>query len=132
MNGLPQAERKMMAAGISGPEGHAMAHPEVPLQPDHADQDLLGHDDGYEEDHDGSDDHDDNLSHHRRQRQKLLCEHVSLLTRFISSFVTNTTNIMTNTTITLNYLPQDCLNLLSLSPSQFAVTRLGVRCTCLV
>ena len=24
-----QAERKMMAAGITGPEGHAMAHPEV-------------------------------------------------------------------------------------------------------
>ena len=24
-----QAERKMMAAGISGPEGYAMAHPEV-------------------------------------------------------------------------------------------------------
>ena len=121
MNGLPQAERKMMAAGISGPEGHAMAHPEVPLQPDDADQDLLD-DDGYEEDHD----HDHNLSHHRKQRQKLLCEHVSLPTRFISTF------IIIITTITITFIIITCHYHHHGNHHLCSITRLGVRCTCLV
>ena len=46
-----QAERKMMAAGISGPEGHAMAHPEVLYCPhlDDGNEDLCSDYNDYEE-----------------------------------------------------------------------------------
>ena len=48
-----QAERKMMAAGISGPEGHAMAHPEVLycIHLKDGDDDLLCDHDDHDEGH---------------------------------------------------------------------------------